>query len=96
MKNPLYEEAYDASTYDDLRHQILNKLATTDPTTPEYGQAFARLNELDEIVKRPSGRFEAALAASGPVAAVVGIYLVQQFGGILVPKVLETFVSRRT
>ena len=77
------------------RDRLQEKLASLDPATDEYQTVLHRLNELDKILNRSSDKFKTVVTAAGPVAAIGGIYALQQFGGVLVPKAMESYAARQ-
>ncbi len=81
--------------YTQERDRLQEKLATLDPTTDEYSTVLHRLNDLDKILNRSSDKFKTVVGAAGPVAAIGGIYALQQFGGVLVPKAMESYAARQ-
>ncbi len=77
------------------RDRLQEKLGSLDPTTDEYQTVMHRLNELDRILNRASETKKAVIPAVGTAVAIGGIYALQQFGGILVPKALESIAARQ-
>lgn len=77
------------------RARLQESLSHIDPRTPEYQTVMARLNDLDRIIKRASESKKAIIPAAGTAIAIGGVYALQQFGGILVPKALETLAARQ-
>ena len=93
MKNP-FERKPDV--YEPLREQLLEELNGSAPADDEFGTVMEHLERLDKITKRSSETKKALIAASGTVAGVVGIYALQQFVGVIVPKALDALASRHT
>jgi len=81
--------------YVEERDRLLQSLAVTDPTDDKYQTILHRLNEIDKILNRSSDKFKTVVGAAGPVAAIGGIYALQQFGGVLVPKAMESYAARQ-
>lgn len=81
--------------YTQERDRLQEKLATLDPTTDEYSTVLHRLNDLDKILNRSSDKFKTVVTTAGPVVAIGGIYALQQFGGVLVPKAMESYAARQ-
>lgn len=77
------------------RDRLLQKLDVLDPTTEDYATVLHRLNELDKILNRSSDKFKTVAQAAGPAVAIGGIYALQQFGGVLVPKAMESYAARQ-
>jgi len=77
------------------RDRLLKTLALSDPASDEYQTVLHRLNEIDKILNRSSDKFKTLVTTAGPVAAIGGIYALQQFGGVLVPKVAESYAARQ-
>lgn len=77
------------------RDRLLKWLETNDPATPEYETVMKRLNDIDRIHNRTSEKFKTLVPALGSIGAIGGIYALQQFGGVIVPKVLEQIAARQ-
>lgn len=77
------------------RDRLLEKLGALDPKDEDYATVLHRVNDIDKILNRTSDKFKAVVSAAGPVAAIGGIYALQQFGGVLVPKAMETYAARQ-
>lgn len=92
MQNPLKRKP---KPYLGERDRLQEKLASLDPTTDEYQTVMNRLNDLDKILNRTSEKFKTVIPAFGTAAAVGGVYALQQFGGVLVPKALEALAARQ-
>lgn len=83
-----------ARTYAEELQRLLATAATLDPTDPKYAVVMCRIKELDEIAKRSSEKFKTVIPAICTGVSLVGMYVVQQFAGILVPKALDMILSR--
>lgn len=81
--------------YVDERDRLLTTLETLHPSTDEYQTVMARLNELDRILNRASETKKAIIPAAGTAVAIGGIYALQQFGGVIVPRALESIAARQ-
>lgn len=81
-------------TYKDERQRLLEIAQTLDPLTPEYKTAIDRIDHLDKITKRSSDRVKAFIPASITAVSLVGIYALQQFAGIVVPKAMDAITGR--
>lgn len=92
MRNPFKRSP---KPYVAERTRLLEYIATLPPTSDEYHTVMQRVNDLDKILNRTSEKFKTVVPAVGTVAAVGGVYALQQFGGILVPKALETLAARQ-
>lgn len=77
------------------RDRLLEELSTLPADGNRYHIVLQRLNEIDAILNRSSDKFKTLVSAAGPVAAIGGVYALQQFGGVLVPKALETYAARQ-
>jgi hypothetical protein len=77
------------------RDRLQESLASLDPTTTEYHTVLTRLNELDRIIKRASESKKAIIPAVGTAVAIGGVYALQQFGGVIVPRALESIAARQ-
>lgn len=86
----------ESKTYDDERQRLLECLAKLDPTDPQYKTVLERIDSLDKITKRSSDRAKALIPACATVVSVVGIYALQQFAGVVVPKALDMLTGRNT
>lgn|SRR5687768_1194228 len=91
MHNPLKRKP---KPYVAERDRLLERLGSLDPTDNEYHTVMTRLNELDRILNRASETRKAIIPAAGTAVAIGGVYALQQFGGILVPKALEAIAAR--
>jgi flagellar motor component MotA len=90
MQNPLKRK----SRYEDELQRLLEKASNLEPTTDEYHTVMTRINELDKIHNRSSELTKTVIPALGTVTGVVGIYALQQFAGVIVPKALDALASR--
>ena len=77
------------------RNRLLEKLDSLDPTTDEYQTVMHRLNELDKILNRTSELRKAVIPALGTTMAIGGVYALQQFGGVVIPKALDSLAARQ-
>ena len=84
------------SLYEYERDRLLDHLNTSDPESDEYEKVMTQLDKLDRINRRSSELTKTVIPALATVASVGSIYAIQQFGGVLVPKVLEAIASRST
>lgn len=82
--------------YEAERQRLLETLKRLDPTCEDYDTVMSRLNQLDRILNRTSEKFKTVIPALGTVAGVAGIYALQQFAGVIVPKALDAIASRST
>lgn len=93
MRNP-FKRKSDTRSYETERLRLLEWLESLSPTDPDYAVVMTRLDELDKINNRSTEFVKTVVPAVGTVAGVAGVYALQQFGGILVPKALEAIASR--
>ena len=93
MMNPFKRKP---NVYTPERSRLLEWAISLDPTTDEYQKVMARIDELDKIHRRSNELTKIAIPALGTIGGVVGVYALQQFAGVLVPKALETIASRST
>lgn len=91
MKNPLKRNP---SRYEDELQRLLEEASNHHPTSDEYFSVLKAINELDKINNRTSEFKKTIIPAAGTVSGVVGIYALQQFAGVLVPKALDALASR--
>jgi hypothetical protein len=91
MKNPLKRNP---SRYEDELRRLLEEARVLHPATDEYVAVLKAINELDKINNRTSEFKKTVIPAAGTVGGVVGIYALQQFAGVLIPKALEALPSR--
>lgn len=82
------------SPYETERLRLLDHLESSDPEGDEYKRVMNRLDQLDQILNRTSEFNKTVIPAIGTIASVAGIYALQQFAGVIVPKALETIASR--
>lgn len=91
MKNPLKRKP---KPYEAERQRLLRAMAATPPNSDDYKNVLARLDQLDKIHNRTSELKKTVIPALGTIGAVTGIYALQQFAGVIVPKALEAIASR--
>jgi hypothetical protein len=77
------------------RDRLLEIVAQLDPVDPEYHTVLQRINDLDKILNRTSEKFKTVVPAAGTAVAIGGVYALQQFGGVIVPKALEAIAARQ-
>jgi hypothetical protein len=85
----------DPRTYEDERSRLLIAASTLDPTTTEYAVVMTNIDRLDQIIKRSSEKLKTVIPACVTAVSLVGIYAIQQFAGVVVPKALEAIASRQ-
>lgn len=76
------------------RERLLEHITTLAPESDEYHKVLARIDQLDKILNRTTELKKTVIPAFGTAAAVGGIYALQQFAGVLVPKALESLAAR--
>ena len=76
------------------RDRLLEYVATLPPTSDEYHTTLQRINELDKILNRTTEKFKTVVPVVGTSLAIGGVYALQQFGGVIVPKALEALAAR--
>lgn len=81
-------------SYEDERQRLLITASTLDPTSEEYAVVLTQINMLDKIQKRSSEKLKTIIPACITAASLVGIYAVQQFAGVVVPKAMDAIASR--
>lgn len=91
MKNPF---KFKTKPYVAERTRLLEFVATLNPITTEYATVMARIDELDRILNRTTELKKTVIPALGTGGAVVGIYALQQFAGVIVPKALDSLAAR--
>lgn len=92
MRNPF---KWSQKPYVDERERLLTALETYDPSSDEYHTVLNRIDQLDKILNRTSELKKTLIPAMGTVGAVTGIYALQQFAGVLVPKALDSLAARQ-
>ena len=92
MRNPFKRKP---KPYVSERNRLLEELAALPADGDRYEIVLTRLNEIDKILNRTSEIKKTVIPALGTVGAVGGIYALQQFGGIIVPKALESLAARQ-
>lgn len=90
MKNPFKR----SKPYRDEQQRLLEFVSDLDPTTSEYETVLARIDKLDRILNRTTELKKTVIPALGTGGAVVGIYALQQFAGVIVPKALDSLAAR--
>jgi hypothetical protein len=91
MRNPFTRK----KPYEATRRQLLDALDQTPPSSDEYKELVHRLDQIDKIINRSSERFKTVVPALGTAVAVGGIYALQQFAGVIVPKALDSLAARQ-
>lgn len=94
MRNPFKREK-PSYTYELEHERLLNWLNDNEPDTDGYETVMRRLNELDKMMNRTSELKKTLIPALGTVGGVAGIYALQQFAGVIVPKALESIAARQ-
>lgn len=92
MRNPFKRTA---KPYVAERDRLLEELKLLPADGNRYEIVLTRLSELDRILNRTSELKKTVIPAFGTAAAVGGIYALQQFGGVIVPKALEALAARQ-
>lgn len=92
MRNPFKRKP---KPYVAERNRLLEELTALPPDGNRYEIVLTRLNEIDRILNRTSEIKKTVIPALGTVGAVGGIYALQQFGGVIVPKALEALAARQ-
>lgn len=92
MRNPFKRKT---KPYVAERNRLLEQLSILPPTSDEYHTVLQRVNDLDKILNRTSEKFKTVVPALGTTAAVGAIYAIQQFGGVLLPKVVDSLAARQ-
>jgi hypothetical protein len=92
MPNPFKRKP---KPYEAERERLLKHIATLTPESDEYQKVMARINELDRILNRTTEFKKTVIPALGTVGAVTGIYALQQFAGVIVPKALDSLAARK-
>lgn len=92
MHNPLKRKP---KPYVAERDRLLRELAELPADGNRYHLVLTRLNDLDKILNRTSELKKTVIPAAGTAVAVAGIYALQQFGGVIVPKALDSLAARQ-
>lgn len=92
MRNPFKRKP---KPYVAERDRLLKQLSHLAPDTEQYHTVMQRVNDLDKILNRTSEKFKTVVPAAGTAVAIGGVYALQQFGGVLVPKALESLAARQ-
>lgn len=93
MQNPLKQSP---KPYLAERDRLLLHLANTDPTADDYKIVMSELDKLDKILNRTTELKKTLIPALGTIGSVAGIYALQQFAGVIIPKALDAIASRST
>lgn len=80
--------------YEAERTRLLEHISTLSPESDEYQQVMSQIDKLDKILNRTHELTKTVIPALGTVVSVAGIYALQQFAGVIIPKALETIASR--
>lgn len=92
MQNPLKRKQ---NRYEAELQRLLKEAEALHPTTEEYQKVLARINELDKIHNRTTELKKTVIPALATIGGVTGIYALQQFAGVIVPKALDALASRQ-
>lgn len=92
MFNPLKRKP---KPYVAERDRLLDVLKNTPADSDEYKNVMARLDQLDKILNRTTELKKTVIPALGTVGAVGGIYALQQFAGVIVPRALDSLAARQ-
>src|SRR5215216_744191 len=92
MHNPLKRKP---KPYVAERDRLLEWLAANDPSDESYKEVMSRIDKLDQILNRTSELKKTVIPALGTVGAISGIYALQQFAGVIVPKALDSIAARQ-
>jgi hypothetical protein len=91
MKNPLKRKP---NRYEAELTRLLEEAKNLSPVSDEYQKVMARINELDKIHNRTTELKKTVIPTLGTIGGVAGIYALQQFAGVIVPKALDAIASR--
>ena len=92
MKNPFEKKP---SPYLPIKEQLFEEANNRACFSDEFNQVMEHIDTLDKIEKRSSDAKIAAIGVAGPALGIVGIYALQQFAGVIVPKALELFIKQK-
>jgi hypothetical protein len=93
MRNPFKRRR--KATYVAERERLFASLEYLDPTSDDYHTVMNRIDQLDKILNRTSDLTKTIIPAVGTSMAIGGIYALQQFAGVIVPKALEAHAARQ-
>jgi len=93
MRNPFKRRR--KAAYVAERQRLLESMKKHEPDSDEYKAMMARLDQLDKITNRSNELTKTVIPALGTLGAVTGIYALQQFAGVIVPKALEAHAARQ-
>ena len=94
MQNPFKRKVVDG-TYEYERKRLLDWLNNEAPESDEYHAVMQRLNDLDKMINRTTEFNKTLIPALGTIGSVAGIYALQQFAGVIVPKALDALAARQ-
>lgn len=94
MHNPFKRQSA-VGDYEYERKRLLDWLNNAEPETEGYEKVMHRLNELDKMMNRTSELKKTVIPALGTIGGVAGIYAIQQFAGVIVPKALDSIAARQ-
>jgi hypothetical protein len=92
MRNPFKRSP---KAIDEELARLFLVLQITGPDSDEYEKVVKRIDQLNKIRNRTSELKKTVIPALGTIGAVTGIYALQQFAGVIVPKALETIAARQ-
>lgn len=92
MHNPFKRKT---TAYETELSRLFIILVALDPSTDEYVKVMQRIDQLNKIHNRTTELKKTLIPALGTIGAVGGIYALQQFAGVIVPKALDTLAARQ-
>lgn len=92
MRNPFKRKPHHLEA---TRQHLLKWTEYASPDDPAYKPAMDEIDRIDRIMKRTTELKKTIIPAAGTGAALVGIYALQQFAGVLVPKAADMLAARQ-
>lgn len=92
MFNPFRRKSKDIETE---LSRLFMVLMITPPDSDEYEKVVKRIDQLNKIKNRSSELTKSIIPALGTIGAVGGIYALQQFAGVIVPRALDSIAARQ-
>ena len=93
MRNPFKRQR--KASYVQERERLLTALESHTPGSDGYHKVMTEIDRLDKILNRTNETVKTVIPAVATGTSILGIYALQQFAGVIVPKALESLAARK-